>query len=869
MDAEALAQWRIADALFDQWLDLPEAGRDAWLAAQAPDPPVRRRLERMIAAHRRPDAALDARDGGLAGRRFGDWTLEEELGRGGMAVVHRAWREQGMARQQAAVKVLTLGALGATGRERFQREAQILARLNHPNVTALVDSGVAEDGTCWLAIPLVEGERIDRWCAARGLDARTIVRLYLQVCDAAAYAHRNLVIHRDLKPSNVLVDAGGHVRLLDFGIGQFADAGGERTQTLWRALTPGYAAPEQLRGAPPTTAVDVYGLGALLHRLLTGRAPQGTAEGAQTTRPSLLVRSAGDAYHRHYVPLRNDLDRVLLKALAEEPGQRYPSAEALAADLRRWLEGRPILAQKPRLGYRLRKFVLRNTLGVATACLLAATVAAGIGATVWQADLARREAAHARDRAQRAEAVRDFLGNAFVSTRPAQGRVPDMLEVVAASARGARETLAATDPLAAADVLLLTGTVRANLDAIDEAEADLRQALGLLAPHEARAASELSRAHWELGRIARHRGDRDAAREHIQRTVALNALWDAPANERIRARISLGETLLAEEPARAEALFREIVAEIQGTELEDSLRHLNALNGLSIALATPGHDARTRLPIQEERLRIARKIYDDDSGGYAFTLTDVTHTFAGLGMFDRAEALAREAVAVADRTRQRPAELKAMTRCNLALVLQQRGRLQEALPLYDAGNTLLLAGSHQGLATERCFRGSAYVRAALGQHRDALDDLRHAGALLARHRRTLHPDALAGCGLAASVHLRGGDRAAAAHELAQCTPPDGADPPLALAQARAELLLAQGDTAGATCLAAELRGRHRPAEAARDWMRPWMLSMLLARQAGDAAAQAALATEASGFLRSPPLAACFAAPTEADCLALP
>src|SRR5690606_38821550 len=261
------------DALFDQWLDLPGTGREAWLAALDAPEPVRRRLEQLIAAHLRPSAALDPASGGLAGRRLGGWTLEEELGRGGMAVVHRAWRERGAARQQAALKVLTLGALGAAGRERFQRETEILARLNHPNAAALVDSGVADDGTCWLAMPLVEGERIDRWCEAREPDAAAIVRLALQVCNAVAFAHRNLVVHRDLKPSNVLVDAGGHVHLLDFGIGRFTDANDDRTRTMWRALTPGYAAPEQLAGAEPSTAVDIYGLGALLHRLLTGRTP--------------------------------------------------------------------------------------------------------------------------------------------------------------------------------------------------------------------------------------------------------------------------------------------------------------------------------------------------------------------------------------------------------------------------------------------------------------------------------------------------------------------------------------------------------------------------------------------------------------------
>ena len=179
MDPEKLAHWQAADALFDQWLDQPAAERAAWLARREAEPAVLQRLQQLIAAHQRPRASMDPAGSDLSGCQLGDWTLESELGRGGMAVVYRASREQGMARQQAAVKILTLGALGATGRERFHREAAILARLNHPNVTALVDSGVADDGTCWLAMPLVDGERIDRWCDEHALDAHAIVRLYL------------------------------------------------------------------------------------------------------------------------------------------------------------------------------------------------------------------------------------------------------------------------------------------------------------------------------------------------------------------------------------------------------------------------------------------------------------------------------------------------------------------------------------------------------------------------------------------------------------------------------------------------------------------------------------------------------------------
>lgn len=883
MEPEQLAHWQAADALFDHWLDLPVDQRDAWLAAQQPELPVRRRLEQLIAAHLHPRASLDPAAGNLAGCRLGDWTLDDELGRGGMAVVYRGWRTQGMARQQAAIKVLTLGALGAHGRERFRREAEILARLNHPHITALVDSGVAEDGTCWLAMPLVEGERIDRWCDTHAPDARAIVELSLQVCSAVAWAHRSLVIHRDLKPSNVLVEAGGHVRLLDFGIGQFTDVEGERTQTLWRALTPGYAAPEQLRGDPPSTAVDVYGLGALLHRLLTGRTPQSVTVGADTTRPSLLVRSSDDAYHRHYVPLKSDLDRVLLKALSDAPEQRYPTVEAMAEDLRRWLDGRPVLAQDPTPGYRLRKFLARHRLSAAAAAVLAVTIAAGVGATIWQAgiarqhatealeqaDFARREAENARQRAHRAEAVRDFLGNMFISTRGDGGGSARVEEVIAATAAGARGDYLARDPQVAADLLLLTGSVRYNLDDYARSREDLEEALALLAPHADSSTGELARVHWELGRHAKREGDAAGMLDHYRQSVALNERWDAPPNESLRARISLAEALLQHDRAEAERMFRALVEEISASELKDSIRHLNALNGLSIALAVPGHDPRLRLPVQEERLRIARKLYGPDAGGLAFTLSDVTHTYRGLGLLDQAEALARESIEVADRSLQRPLMLRAMTRCSLGLVLQQGGRHDESLPVLRQSVAMLRELDDGSLPGERCSSGLAYAAAAGAHAAEALQALARSDELLARHRRTRHVDAVKACGLRASVLLRQGDAAAAGRTLSDCAPADVEQAPLAYLQARAEWLLVTGQTAAASELLRELRDRQPPVDGQREWMRPWMLSALLMQRMEGGDAVAALASGLGSHATLPVLAQCLARPAEDSCLALP
>ena len=885
MDPEKLAHWQAADALFDQWLDLPVDERDGWLAAQTLADPVRRRLARLVGAHCRPQAGLDPTGSNLAGARLGDWALDSELGRGGMAVVYRAWREEGMARQQAAVKILTLGALGATGRERFHREAEILARLNHPNVTALIDSGVADDGTCWLAMPLVDGERIDRWCEANALDARAIVRLYLQVCGAVAYAHRSLVIHRDIKPSNVLVDAGGHVRLLDFGISQFADAEGERTQTMWRALTPGYAAPEQLRGDPPSTAVDVYGLGALLHRLLTGRTPNAATE-TETTRPSLLVRDASDAYHRHYVPLKSDLDRVLLKALSEEPERRYATAEALADDLRRWLDGRPVLAEKPKPGYRLRKFVARNRMGVAAGVLLAASLAGGIGATLWQAgearrhaaladqqaELARHEAENARMRAHRAEAVRDFVGGMMITVRGPDGqpaRVTDVIDATAEGARGNYQLARKPEPLTAADVLLLTGVVRYNLGDHDRSLADFEDALALLTPHVDIAPGELSRVHWELGRHAKRRGKLDEMLDHARKSVELNTLWDAPFPERMRAQTALGEAFLYSDREEAARIFRSMIAEIENSDLKDTVRHINALNGLSIALSGPAHDPRLRLPIQEERLRIARLIYHDDGGGLAHTLSDVTHTFRALGMLERAEALAREAVAVADRTMQNPLMFQATSRCNLGLVLQQQGRLAEALEVFGASVDLLRESGDQGLPGERCSSGLAYVATALGRHDLAEDALRYSSRILEANDRRTHPDAFKVCGLKASMELRRSGNEAAGDILESCIPASPATAPPAWLQARAELLVSNGSASSAKPLLEELRSTLGPQAHQRDWMRPWMLSVLLAHRLGDDDMRSALERDLAAFTDVAPLSHCIADPNRASCLVLP
>lgn len=873
MDADKIAHWQAADALFDQWLDLADGEQDAWLATQDPIEPVRRRLQMLIDAHRRPRAGLAPAGNDLSGVTLGDWTLEDELGRGGMAVVYRAWREQGMARQQAAVKILTLGALGAAGRERFQREAEILARLNHPNVTALVDSGVSEDGTCWLAMPLVEGRRIDAWCDSNALDAHAIVRLYLQVCGAIAYAHRNLVIHRDIKPSNVLVDDDGHVRLLDFGIGQFADGTGEATLTMWRALTPGYAAPEQLRGDPPSTAVDVYGLGALLHRLLTGRTPHLPTETADTTRPSLLVRDAGDAYHRHYVPLKTDLDRVLLKALAEEPEHRYPTAEALADDLRRWLDGQPVLAEKPKFGYRLRKFVARNRMGVAAGVLLAASLAGGIGATLWQAEAARREAENAQAQAQRAVLVRDFLEEVFTSTEPTVGDVPDALELLDEGARRARSELLADDPLAAADILILTGVARKHLSRYELAEADLDTAVGLLETGNAAegpGARELVMAELALAEIYWNTGRLQEGVDASERAVAIGTSNRIPREDLFDAQLSVAQAMGYLDPEASAALAREVLDEALTAGFSDTYLHRDILQTLGVVIGQiPGHSAGELLEIAEEELRISRLVDGEQSGWYAYRLANNSRNFLFAGQVERAGKMLEQAVDIVDVVYRQPHHIAATIHCDMAAHLHLFGELDRAMEHYAKAAEIDRAIDRTSLSASECARYRGIINATIGRYAAALEELDRAESLRILNKNGQSAIGRSICGMRASIQVRLGavDQANQALEQCQARPDAGSTHIYTLAEA--EVHMALGRLEEATELATDLRQRvQRSLD--NSWMRPWMLSLLLAEKSGDAEARVTLATEVAGFAGdAPPLAKCLAATTEANCLAMP
>ncbi|WP_341889066.1 serine/threonine-protein kinase [Variovorax sp. YR752] len=436
-------QLRRVNVLLEAALELPAEQRDGWLRALPPrdrdlEPLLRRLLDR--AAHggdgfmrHAPGLGLaglagldDAGDKALIADAPGDvvgpYRLLHPLGEGGMATVWLAERIDGSLQRREALKLPRSGwAIGLA--QRMARERDILATLEHPRIARLYDAGVTPAGRPWLAMELVEGTPIDVHCGTHALAVPARLRLFLQVADAVSHAHARLVVHRDLKPSNILVTPGGEVRLLDFGVAQLLhdkpDARGPLTQQIGRAVTPDYAAPEQLSGRPVGVAADVYSLGVVLHELLAGVRPYRLSRDTPAALEEAILSAdlrpastqASDA--RTARALRGDLDTILFKAMRKDPAQRYRSVEAFAADIERHLAGEPVQARPAGLAYRLGKFLRRHRAGALAGAAVAAALLAGTALATWQAREAARERDQARALLARNEAVNEFLGMLF------------------------------------------------------------------------------------------------------------------------------------------------------------------------------------------------------------------------------------------------------------------------------------------------------------------------------------------------------------------------------------------------------------------------------------------------------------------------
>jgi serine/threonine protein kinase/uncharacterized protein HemY len=506
-------RWSRVKEVFEAAMDLDPLERASLLAKECGhDNALRREIESLLESDEQSDGFIEEpafaipRDlfseepeEAAAGRQFGPYQVVREIGRGGLGAVFLAARSDDEYQKHVAIKLVRRGLDTADILRRFRNERQILAQLDHPNIARLIDGGTTKDGLPYFVLEYVRGEPIAAYCTAGALATTDRLALFRKVCAAVTYAHQNLVVHRDLKPSNILVTPEGEPKLLDFGIAKLLDVDEDslaHTVAGQRVMTPEYASPEQVRGEKITTASDVYSLGVLLYELLTGerpyrlrtRTPQEISRAIteqEPERPSTAVMRGENSKSnpRNSKLLKGDLDNIVLMAMRKEPPRRYASVAQFSEDIRRHLEGLPVIARKDTATYRTTKFIRRNKIGAAAAALICLTLVAGIVATYSQAKIATAQRDRARRQASKAERVTTFLQNvlgfsdpSWASSNPNRKREATIAEALVEAARRAEKELA-DEPEALAAVHFTIGNTYRTQSRYTEAEPHLRAAL--------------------------------------------------------------------------------------------------------------------------------------------------------------------------------------------------------------------------------------------------------------------------------------------------------------------------------------------------------------------------------------------------------
>ncbi|MBN8740168.1 MAG: hypothetical protein BGP24_00445 [Lysobacterales bacterium 69-70] len=681
-----LARKRRAFALLREALELDPAQRAAFVTARtAGDPALAALLAQLLAAEAAPHL-LDAGAGAVAerladgsndelapGTCIGGWTIRRRLGRGGMGAVFLATRDGDGYVQQGALKWIKRGMDSGEILARFRRERRILAQLQHAQIARLLDGGISESGQPWFVMEYVAGVPLNEWAASPRMTLSQRLDLFVELAEAVAYAHGQLVVHRDLKPGNVLVDADGRPHLLDFGVAKVLeeDEADSQTRTGARFLSRAYAAPEQVRGEHVGTAVDVYALGVLLFELLSGARfhdnPAARA-GAPSDRLSNAAQATGPVAPRR---LRGDLGIIVARATDAEPARRYATAQALADDVRRYLRGAPILARRDSGWYRLRRYVARHRVASTALLLALLAIVAGSALALSQARRAAREA-------ELAQAAQRFLTGVFDAAAPdaAAGARVTARELLDQGVARVDQELA-DQPALQAQMRQTLGTLYRQLGQFDQAAQLLEQArTGLRAPHDQERSIDTA---IELARTYRERAQFDQALALLAEATGT----DTPP------------------PQRAAALAEQAVIHDRQGRFTDGLQAIRAAAAISTELGPAGarEQARDR---QIEALLLSRLArYDEADTAFrdAIARTEQAygkeHSQVGEVRNDYATLLAdRQRSADAERELRRALDIRRKrfgpqhaavgeTLQILGIVLRQQGRIEECAAALD------------------------------------------------------------------------------------------------------------------------------------------------------------------------------------------
>ncbi|MBZ0114985.1 MAG: tetratricopeptide repeat protein [Thermoanaerobaculia bacterium] len=751
---------------FGQMVECPPAQRRELLEElRGEDPDFLAELTSLLQAHDESPRRFETIDGDRLSRlleeddlqaipeRAGPYRLVEEIGRGGMGTVYLAERVEGGFEQRVAVKLLKRGMDSEAVVARFLAERQILAGLDHPLIARLLGGGVVDDGRPYFALELVEGESLISWCDARRLPVRARLELFEKICRAVQSAHARLVVHRDLKPANILVDAKGEPKLLDFGIAKLLSDESKVSATTiagLRVMTPEYAAPEQVRGEPVTVATDVYALGVILFELLTGRHPYApeattwaeleqavchtqcqppsstsdddswrTAAQDRSTRPERLRRQ-----------LRGDLDRVVLQAVAKDPKERYASVEALAEDVRAFLEGLPIKARSRSMAYRGWRFVDRHRIGTLVVLAVLIALSSSLALALHQNQRAERE----RDRARQ---VQGFLVGLFEASDPNESRGDEATarELLERGEQRIDEELA-DQPDAQLELLGVIGRVYLQLGRYDRAEALLERAVSLARVRSARDPLRLAELIQLYADILSSAGSYDEAQPFFEEALRLRTAKLGPNSVAVAETLNslalnhyAGDDLdIAEELyQRAYEIYRTELGESHETTLGTLGNRANLLsdrgrfgeavtlhrkvlalslpvfgenhpeiavilNNLGLALRRDGK-YNEALETFRRSLAIKKVILDPDHPGIATSWNNLGVTLRSLGEYTEAEALFQRLLELDRSTLGPDHPYVGFSLDNLASVVAEQGRSAEALALLDEASAILRASA--------------------------------------------------------------------------------------------------------------------------------------------------------------------------------
>ena len=716
MTALTIDQWQIVSPYLEKALEMNGEERAVWLTSlNVENPRLVGQLQTLLREHLALEHTGFLEQSylpkpGLAGQVVGAYTLISQIGQGGMGSVWLAERSDGRFERRVAVKLLNISLMGKIGEERFKREGNILGQLAHPHVANLIDAGVSEAGQPYLVLEHVEGTHIDRFCDDRKLAVEARIRLFLEVLGAVAKAHANLIVHRDLKPSNVLVRNDGKAKLLDFGIAKLLDGEGQIGEATrltvegGRAMTPEFAAPEQLTGNAVTTGTDIYSLGVLLYVLLTGQHPAGSGPHTpaelikavvenEPPRPSDAVVSshldeetlAVNAARRSTTPdklrrqLRGDLDTIVTKALKKDSCERYASVTAMADDLRHYLRHEAIGARPDTFTYLTVKFVRRNRIAVALSALAVSAIVAGVVGTVIQMRIARAQRDLALAQVVRTESIAD-LDNFLLADAAPSGKPFTVNELLhRAEHIVERQHISAADR---AELLTSIGHKYMGQDEDSKARELLERAYRL--SRNLSDPSSRSGASCTLGAVL---GRSDLPRAEVLIQEGLRELPDEPqfTLDRVACLIS-GSSVSRENGASQEAITRSIAARdaLAKSPLRSEIMDLRVQMSLAESYRSAGQ-YRHAISAFEQAAALMTDLGRDDTETAGTMFNNWALTLHASGHPLDAEKLFRRAIEIS-RAGDSEEGVSPMLMINYARTLRELNRCDEAARYAELGS---------------------------------------------------------------------------------------------------------------------------------------------------------------------------------------